>query len=199
MGLQDMRCSVAIALLALTSLLAAGCGTQLDFLQNPGSDESRETNAASGHGDLSEGYSLAPASGGAVADHEKRRRAETLRPRPEAKPQDAIREPLPGASATDNALTPSVLVGLNFDQAKRLLGPPDMEENGQPSRIWQYADDDCHIRLHFYYDLKTRRYRLLRFEASPPTGETEDTQAYSDVPAHCLRAFRQRVVANGKP
>lgn len=194
-----MHCIVAIAVLSLTSLLLAGCGTPLDFVNHWDSDETPVKSAASAKGDLSDGYTLQPASGGSLADHENQRRAAPLRPRPAAKPLATIQETLPQASAGELAITPLSLVGLNLDEAQRLLGPPDMQENGQPSRIWQYVDNGCQIRLHFYYDLKTRLYRLLHFEAGPIQKAGEDAQAYRDVPAHCLIAFRQRVVANGKP
>ncbi len=193
-----MRCIVARVLSAVTSLLAAGCGTQLDLSYHLVPDETPGVsgNQALASSDLSEGYTLAPASGRAASDHENGLRAETQRPRPGLKPQSFIQDLLPELSTKGPDIAPSTLVGLNFGETRRLLGPPDTQEDGQPSRIWQYADSDCQFRLHFYYDLKAQRYRLLHFEARPYSGAKVIAQAFNFASEHCLRAFRQRLAAN---
>ena len=191
---------VATAMFVVTSLVLGGCGTWLDISRHLKKQEKTETVTilVLPTGDISEGYTLQPASGRPVVDHEKRRRHEKSTSRARTKDPNTIRESLPEVPAKDAANAPMKLVGLNIGETTQIFGPPDTTQNGQPSRVLQYDGTDCDIRLHFYFDLKTQRYRLLFYEASLLSGAQVVTQARDDVPAYCLRAFQERAVANSQ-
>lgn len=193
-----MRRIVAVALFVMASFLLSGCGTWLDLSRYLTQPEPIETVAvpAQQTGDISDGYTLEPASGRPVIDHEKRRRQVRAPPPKGVNVPNTIREALPDEPVTDSA--PMKLVGLNIGETRELFGPPDTAQDGQPSRVWQYAGADCDLRLHFYFDLKAQRYRLLFYEARLQSGAQIVAQARDDVPAYCLRTLRERAVANGR-
>lgn len=192
-----MRCIVARVLLTGVTLFAAGCGTQLETANDPFPDEIAGTieTPLSLDADLSEGYTFRPAAGGTVSAHGKT--GDIPRPHPGLKPQRLLEESLPPPSPQVSATAASMLVGLNFGEAELLLGAPDRQEDGQPSRIWQYADTDCLVRLHFYYDLRTQHYRLLHFDVQPASTPGTNPGPRPETAENCLRTFRKRLAVNG--
>lgn len=178
-------------------LIISGCSVCIDFRGSPSPPNNSEITETK---DLSGDYTVGLAARSSAADAENRQRAATARRRPERKPLTMATETPPAAPAQPEELgkaVPATLVGLDFDEVRHLLGAPDTAKDGHPVRIWQYADADCKIALHFYFDLKTERYRTLYVKTDPPPPSAGDTLKTADNAAPCRRSLRHRIVANG--
>ncbi len=105
------------------------------------------------------------------------------RSKPPAPPTEAQLQAL-GAVDERRPLTPGAVIGLGAEEVRRLLGEPVLRTDEPPAWIWQYQTAECTLRLTFFPEVKTQRYRTL----SVGLGNTdEDTE---DAKSRCLNAVR---------
>jgi hypothetical protein len=79
-----------------------------------------------------------------------------LPPPPKPKPLAAAR-PAPG-------ITFEQLVGLSLEEARSLLGQPNLQTERPPAKVLAYHGKTCTLSVFFYLDLKTDEYRSLAYE-----------------------------------
>jgi hypothetical protein len=60
--------------------------------------------------------------------------------------------------------TPETLVRLDEQAMRRLLGEPTWTEDQPPVRYWQYATRSCVLRVFFFLEMDTQRFRALSYE-----------------------------------
>ncbi len=77
---------------------------------------------------------------------------------------------------------PARFLGLDLAALEAELGPPRLEREEDPARIWQYRDATCVLDLYLYEE--AGRYRVTYLEARDPAART--------LPAEeCLRPLLQ--------
>jgi len=84
-------------------------------------------------------------------------------------------QPPPPSPARKPALvlvTPAELNGLEIQDAWRLFGEPDSQQEEPPATVWSYHRGGCRLRLYFYPDLLDNRKRALTYELKPGSGDT---------------------------
>lgn len=84
-------------------------------------------------------------------------------------------------------LTSGSVIGLEFDEVQRLLGEPALRLDEPPARIWQYQTAECTLRLTFFPEVKTQRYRSLSVALRNTDEDTEDARS------RCLNAIHANV------
>ena len=84
-------------------------------------------------------------------------------------------------------LTTGSIIGLEFDEVRRLLGEPTLRLDDPPARIWQYQAAECTLRLTFFPEVNTQRYRTLSIALGNSEGDTEDAKS------RCLNAIHADV------
>ncbi|WP_207481498.1 hypothetical protein [Arenibaculum pallidiluteum] len=80
------------------------------------------------------------------------------------------------------AVSPKSLVGLDEAAMRRLLGEPTWAEDVPPGRYWQYASRSCVLRVFFFLEMDTQRYRALSYELT-------STENAPDVDEQCFDQF----------
>lgn len=102
-------------------------------------------------------------------------------PKPEIPAQTAPEQLAKAPSSHD----PRVLIGLDFDQASRLLGDPALREDKPPAKLWLFTGNSCSMRVFFYPTLGDTTYRVLTYEvegesAPKPTANNDpETSAFA--------------------
>jgi len=74
------------------------------------------------------------------------------------------------------------VVGFDQDAVRDLLGDPIWVEEIPPALSWQYASDECVLRVLFFMEMTTRNFRVLSYDV------TSDDDAI-DVDQRCLSAL----------
>lgn len=74
------------------------------------------------------------------------------------------------------------VVGYDQDAVRDLLGDPIWVEEIPPALSWQYASDECVLRVLFFMEVTTRNFRVLSYDV------TSDDDAI-DVDQRCLSAL----------
>jgi hypothetical protein len=88
-------------------------------------------------------------------------------PRPTHKPRaPPLRVPLPKPTppATEEAIEPKRLIGLDASETVQWLGEPDQRTDASPAIIWRYLTTDCQVDVYFYLNLQKGRRLVLHFE-----------------------------------
>lgn len=138
-----LRAAVLSAALAASSLALGGCGL-IDFGGQPAEpDMPGPVAAPSPH--------PAPAARPAVAPASRNARVLPLPP-----------PPAPGRG-------PEIrLVGLSRSETQALLGPPAVESERSPAKVWQYHQGDCSVDVYFYLDVARNEFYALHYETRAP-------------------------------
>jgi len=68
------------------------------------------------------------------------------------------------------AVAPADLVGSDFSSVLQVLRQPDNVEESSLSVVWTYRSE-CRVQLYFYPDIKTRVFRLLKYDLKDSSGE----------------------------
>jgi hypothetical protein len=89
-------------------------------------------------------------------------------PRPPSRPPTPMMKPAPPLEI--EAVAPADLVGFDFSSVRHVLRQPDNIENSALSVVWKY-ETDCTLQLYFYPDIKTRVFRLLKYDLKDSSGE----------------------------
>ena len=89
-------------------------------------------------------------------------------------PRRPLRPPTPAMKPAPppqiEAVAPGDLVGSDFSSVLQVLRQPDSVQNSALSVVWTY-ETDCKVQLYFYPDIKTRVFRLLKYDLKDSSGE----------------------------
>ncbi|MFC3673986.1 hypothetical protein [Ferrovibrio xuzhouensis] len=90
---------------------------------------------------------------------------------PEKSPRTAATASLgpAGRSPSDNAGDP-ILVGLNADQLRGMLGSPAEQEQEPPAEVWRYRYGRCTLDISLYPDVHTNTLHSLSYEVNGDDG-----------------------------
>jgi hypothetical protein len=99
----------------------------------------------------------------------------------------------PGFFATENPGTQTELgtegvdrlIGLGEDQIEAALGPPMLQEDRAPTKLWVFRDHACTISVTLYPDVETRKYHALAYEVISDVHTAERTR-------QCIAEFAAR-------
>jgi hypothetical protein len=94
--------------------------------------------------------------------------ASVMPPRPQRPPTPMMKPPPPPPEM--DAVVPSDLVGSDFTSVLQVLRHPDNVEESSLSVVWTYQTD-CRLQLYFYPDIKTKVFRLLKYDLKDSSGE----------------------------
>ena len=109
-------------------------------------------------------------------------------PRPPQRPPTPVMKPAPPQEV--GAVAPADLVGFDFTSVRHVLRQPDAIENSALSVVWKY-ETDCTLQLFFYPDIKTKVFRVLKYDLKDSNGE---------MPANSSACMRSIMVAkNDEP
>ena len=109
-------------------------------------------------------------------------------PRPPQRPPTPVMKPAPPQEI--EAVAPADLVGFDFASVRHVLRQPDTIQNSALSVVWTY-DADCTLQLFFYPDIKTKVFRVLKYDLKDSSG---------DMPANSSACMRSIMVAkNDEP
>jgi hypothetical protein len=89
-------------------------------------------------------------------------------PRPPLRPPTPMMKPTPPQEI--EAVAPGDLVGSDFSAVRHVLREPDNIQNSALSVVWTY-ETDCTLQLYFYPDIKTRVFRVLKYDLKDSSGE----------------------------
>jgi len=103
---------------------------------------------------------------------------------PPARPPTPVMKPMPPPDT--EAVAPGALLGSDFTSVRLLLREPDTVQKSALSVVWTYAGD-CTFQLYFYPDIKTRIFRVLKYDLKDGSGEK---------PANSSICMRSIMVAN---
>ena len=121
--------------------------------------------------------------------------------------EDAVERPLPPLPARKPAVDASRiavaakhpetnlddLVGLNFNNAKALLGDPVLRIEEPPAKIWAYNGRQCVLHLFFYPKVGGEDFRILTYKVKG--GEDVGDELQDAFAEECLA----RMVEDAKP
>lgn len=68
---------------------------------------------------------------------------------------------------------PASPVGMDESQLQALLGPPTVQEDRAPGKVWRYRNGRCTVNLTLYPDVETRVYRALAYEVTSDDDSAE--------------------------
>ena len=74
---------------------------------------------------------------------------------------------------------PHLLVGLDFEATKALLGNPIVQLEQPPAKIWAYDSGTCMFSVFFYPSVDDKVFRVLTYEATGAESETTGLQTAS--------------------
>jgi hypothetical protein len=119
-------------------------------------------------------------------------------PPPELRTSSPIQTEIPGsppAGATRAALPPhkpategtpttvppatkgvEQLVGLNEEELQNVLGPPMLQEEKAPTKLWVFRSHNCTINVTLYPDVQTRQFHALSYEVISDVNTPERTR-----------------------
>lgn len=86
------------------------------------------------------------------------------RRRPEQLAVAVVEPPSDAEPAVDPTLVIEQLVGLDFEDARALLGFPALDEVQPPARVWAYNGSGCVLSIFFYPHVDGSTYRALTYE-----------------------------------
>jgi hypothetical protein len=101
--------------------------------------------------------------------------------------QAAASPPLPRRKPTSATLLarrdfhPDLLVGLDFNATKALLGDPALQLEEPPAKIWAYNGGTCLLNVFFYPSVGDSVFRVLTYEVR--SGDTKPGTAGADLAA----------------
>ena len=93
--------------------------------------------------------------------------ASVMSARPPRPPMPMMKPPPP---VEMDAVLPADLVGSDFSSVLQVLRHPDNVEESSLSVVWTYQTE-CRLQLYFYPDIRTRVFRLLKYDLKDSSGE----------------------------
>jgi hypothetical protein len=68
------------------------------------------------------------------------------------------------------------LVGLNETELQNVLGPPMLQEEKAPTKLWVFRNRNCTINVTLYPDVQTRQFHALAYEVISDVNTPERTR-----------------------
>jgi hypothetical protein len=68
------------------------------------------------------------------------------------------------------------LVGLNETELQNALGPPMLQEEKAPTKLWVFRSHNCTINVTLYPDVQTRQFHALSYEVISDVNTPERTR-----------------------
>jgi len=93
--------------------------------------------------------------------------ASVMPPRPQRPPTPMMKPP---PAVEVDAVAPADLVGSDFSSVLQVLRRPDNVEDSSLSVVWTYQTE-CRLQLYFYPDIRTKVFRLLKYDLKNSSGE----------------------------
>ena len=97
-----------------------------------------------------------------------------------AEPPTPRRKPAQAGDPDVQPFDPELLVGLDFEATKTLLGTPAVQIEQPPAKVWAYTGGGCTFSVFFYPSVDDQEFRVLTYEA---TGTEADLGQPSDARA----------------
>lgn len=112
-------------------------------------------------------------------DTEAETQAKTLEA--SAEPPIPRRKPLDATIVARREFHPDLLVGLDFNATKALLGDPMLQLEEPPAKIWAYEGGLCMLNVFFYPSVGDDIFRVLTYEVRG--GDVEQDATATDLSA----------------
>jgi hypothetical protein len=162
---------VRVLLVALLTLSACTTFESLDVGLDFLSADANPEVAAGPNGAKPESEPGTEAEAGAEAEPE----AEAIAAEPPSPPPLPRRKPEVQLAATEWQPDPDLLVGLDFDGTKALLGDPALQLEQPPAKVWAYNGAGCMLNVFFYPSVDDKVFRVLTYEVTggEPAAEQE--------------------------
>jgi len=77
------------------------------------------------------------------------------------------------------------LIGLNETEVETYLGPPMLQEDRAPTKLWVFRSKNCTINVTLYPDVETRQFHALSYEVISDVHTVERTR-------QCIAEFSSR-------
>jgi hypothetical protein len=74
------------------------------------------------------------------------------------------RKPVEATMVARREFHPDLLVGLDFNATKALLGEPALQADEPPAKIWAYNGGTCMLHVFFYPSVGDNIFRVLTYE-----------------------------------
>jgi hypothetical protein len=84
---------------------------------------------------------------------------------------DGATEPVPPATHGVEQL-----IGLNETELQNALGPPMLQEEKAPTKLWVFRSHNCTINVTLYPDVQTRQFHALSYEVISDVNTPERTR-----------------------
>ena len=81
-----------------------------------------------------------------------------------AEPPMPRRKPVEATMVARREFHPDLLVGLDFNATKALLGDPALQSEEPPAKIWAYNGGTCMLHVFFYPSVGDNIFRVLTYE-----------------------------------
>ena len=98
-----------------------------------------------------------------------------------AEPPIPRRKPLDATIVARREFHPDLLVGLDFNATKALLGDPMLQLEEPPAKIWAYEGGSCMLNVFFYPSVGDDIFRVLTYEVRG--GDVEQVATATDLSA----------------
>ncbi len=98
-----------------------------------------------------------------------------------AEPPIPRRKPLDATIVARREFHPDLLVGLDFNATKALLGDPMLQLEEPPAKIWAYEGGSCMLNVFFYPSVGDDIFRVLTYEVRG--GDVEQDATATDLSA----------------
>lgn len=99
----------------------------------------------------------------------------------DAGPPVPRRKPLNATIVARREFHPDLLVGLDFNATKALLGDPALQLEEPPAKIWAYNGGSCMLNVFFYPSVGDSVFRVLTYEVRG--GDIKQGAAATDLSA----------------
>lgn len=97
-----------------------------------------------------------------------------------AKPPVPRRKPSDVTMVARREFHPDLLVGMDFNATKALLGDPALQLEEPPAKIWAYNGGSCMLNVFFYPSVGDSVFRVLTYEVRG--GEVKPGATPADLP-----------------
>jgi hypothetical protein len=77
------------------------------------------------------------------------------------------------------------MIGLNEAEIETVLGPPMLQEDRAPTKLWVFRSRTCTINVTLYPDVETRQFHALSYEVTSDAHTAERTR-------QCVAEFSSR-------
>ncbi|NNG02772.1 MAG: hypothetical protein HKM95_01555 [Inquilinus sp.] len=99
-------------------------------------------------------------------------------------PLPPVKPEVPARRTADTPADLAAVVGYDQDAVRELLGDPIWVEEIPPALSWQYASDQCVLRVLFFMEVTTRNFRVLSYDVtSSDDANNVDQRCFSELVA----------------